>query len=91
MQRQGLGAPVAVLGKIRIDVVRVGLVDGALVGALVRRRIQRWRRRGSDNKLNNIVEDHSPMPDPRSKKEPEVGVTERKTRNLVPQSRNIMG
>jgi hypothetical protein len=31
-----------------------------------------------------MSDDHSPMPDLRSKKEPEVGVTEMETRDLVP-------
>ena len=80
--RQELGAPVAVLGKVRIDVVRVGLVLGALVAALVRGRTRRRRRRaGSNNKEDNIADDHRTMPDPR-RKGPEVGVGERKTGNL---------
>jgi hypothetical protein len=33
----------------------------------------------------------SPMPDLRSKKEPEVGMTEWKTQNLVPQRLNFTG
>jgi hypothetical protein len=72
---------------VRIEVVQVRLVVGALVGALVRGRTR--RSRGSDNKKDKVADDHSIMPNPRKKVSEVGGRGKRKRRHLVAQSRDI--